>query len=186
MEHDNLKPNSIIEQIWSNLNDGVQDRDHDYHTAVFSSLDNNHQPTSRTIILRSCIKEDKILTFHSDFRSPKTIDIKKNNECFLLFYSSKLKEQLRIKVLSSLQYKNHITKEAWEKTQLMSRKCYLTSFPPGHLINYPTDGIPDHLIGKEPEKIESEKGYINFCVITPIAPLEISQAIFIFLLIDIF
>ena len=27
MKHDNLKPDSIIEQLWSNLNDGVQDRD---------------------------------------------------------------------------------------------------------------------------------------------------------------
>ena len=72
---------------------------------------------------------------------------------------------MRIKTTSIINYQNEIAKEMWDKTKLLSRKCYLTSKDPSSLTTLPEDGIPEHLIGKEPEFEESEKGYKNFTVI---------------------
>ena len=47
----------------------------------------------------------------------------------------------------------------------MSRKCYLSSLPPGTEIKDSWDGLSNKLIGKEPTKNESEIGYKNFSVI---------------------
>ena len=106
-----------------------------------------------------------ILNFHTDYRSPKVSNLKQNNKSMLVFYDHKLKIQMRIKTTSIINYQNEIAKEMWDKTKLLSRKCYLTSKDPSSLTSLPEDGIPEHLIGKEPEFEESEKGYKNFTVI---------------------
>ena len=81
----------------SHLQKSIKDRNHDFHSAVFTNLDNENLPSSRTIILRNISKENNILIFHPDYRSPKIKEIKKNNKCLMLFYSPILKIQLRIK-----------------------------------------------------------------------------------------
>ena len=165
MKEENFNSNTIINNIFLNLEKAAVDRKHDYHNCIFSNLDLNNQPTSRTVVLRSFNQKDNLLTFHTDYRSIKIKEIEKNNNCVILFYSETLKQQLRIKVLASIQNNNLITKKAWEKTQLMSRKCYLSSLPPGTEIKDSWDGLSNKLIGKEPTKNESEIGYKNFSVI---------------------
>ena len=165
MKEENFNSNTIINNIFLNLEKAAVDRKHDYHNCIFSNLDLNNQPTSRTVVLRSFNQKDNLLTFHTDYRSIKIKEIEKNNNCVILFYSETLKQQLRIKVLASIQNNNLITKKAWEKTQLMSRKCYLSSLSPGTEIKDSWDGLSNKLIGKEPTKNESEIGYKNFSVI---------------------
>lgn len=165
MNEENLRPMDVLERVQLNIKKGVRDRRHGYHYMTFSNFDLNNEVSSRTIVLRNYNKKENLITFHSDIRSPKINEIKYNNKCQLLFYSDKLKEQLRINVLSSVEYNNSITKQAWEETRFMSRKCYLTLLPPGTEIDEASDGIPKNLKGKEPQKNESELGYINFAVI---------------------
>ena len=165
MNEECTKPEYVLNRIWLNLEQAVKDRQHDYHNVTFSNLKKNNQVSSRTVILRNFNKKENYLTFHTDIRSPKINEIHYNSKCQILFYSKRLKEQLRIKVLSSVQHNNLIAKKAWDKTQFMSRKCYLTSYPPGTEINKPSDGIPKYLKGKEPQKNESEMGFMNFSVI---------------------
>tara|TARA_Y100000590_G_scaffold361691_1_gene418485 strand:+ start:725 stop:1330 length:606 start_codon:yes stop_codon:yes gene_type:complete len=165
MNEELTNPKYVLEHIWLNLEQATKDRRHDYHNVTFTNLSKNNQVSSRTVILRNFKKKENFLAFNTDIRSPKINAIRYNNNCQLLFYSKKLKEQLRIEVLSFVEHNNSITKKAWNKTQVMSRKCYMTSYPPGTEINEPSDGIPKYLKGKEPKKNESEIGFINFSVI---------------------
>ena len=89
----------------------------------------------------------------------------KNNKSLFVFYDHKLKIQLRIKTTSSINNQNEKAKEMWDKTRLFSRKCYLTLKDPSSVTEFPEDGIPEHLTGKEPSLEESEQGYKNFTVI---------------------
>ena len=106
-----------------------------------------------------------VLNFHTDFRSPKIASLMKNNNSLFVFYEQKLKMQLRIKTISSINNQNTITEKMWERTKLVSRKCYLTQKPPSSVTSLPEDGIDDNLKGKEPTLEESEKGYKNFTVV---------------------
>ena len=155
----------IFEEIKTNLTRGVKDRKHAFHNPVFCNVDQDGGVDSRVVVLRKFDPINMILNFHTDYRSPKVSNLKKNNKSMLVFYDHKLKIQMRIKTTSIINYQNEIAKEMWDKTKLLSRKCYLTSKDPSSLTTLPEDGIPEHLIGKEPEFEESEKGYKNFTVI---------------------
>ena len=155
----------IFEEIKTNLTRGVKDRKHAFHNPVFCNVDQDGGVDSRVVVLRKFDPINMILNFHTDYRSPKVSNLKQNNKSMLVFYDHKLKIQMRIKTTSIINYQNEIAKEMWDNTKLLSRKCYLTSKDPSSLTTLPEDGIPEHLIGKEPEFEESEKGYKNFTVI---------------------
>ena len=75
-----------------------------------------------------------------------------------------LKEWMPL-VIEGRNNQNPIAKEMWGKTKLYSRKCYLTEKAPSSITNFPEDGIDKSLKGKEPSKLESEKGFKNFTVV---------------------
>ena len=157
--------NEIFEDIKRNLARGVKDRKHTFHTPVFSNVNNASEIESRVVVLRKFDAQKLVLNFHTDFRSPKVTNLKKNNNSLFVFYDHKLKIQMRIKTTSILNNQNEIAKVMWDKTRLLSRKCYLTKKDPSSLTSSPEDGIPEHLMGKEPDFEESEKGFKNFTVV---------------------
>ena len=157
--------NEIFEDIKRNLIRAVKDRRHTFHTPVFCNVDNQNSIESRVVVLREFDSQNMVLNFHTDFRSPKVSSLKKNNNSLFVFYDQKLKIQLRIKTISSINNQNTIAEEMWEGIQLISRKCYLTEKTPSSVTTLPEDGINESLKGREPTLEESEKGYKNFTVI---------------------
>ena len=157
--------NEIFEDIKRNLTRGVQDRKHTFHTPVFSNIDNENAIESRVVVLRKFDSLNMVLNFHTDFRSPKVFSLKQNNNSLFVFYDYKLKIQLRIKTVSIINNQNKITEQIWEKTKLVSRKCYLTEKAPSSETDFPEDGIDKKLKGKEPTLEESKQGYKNFTVV---------------------
>ena len=95
MKEEKLKSHLIVEEIWSHLQKSIKDRNHDFHSAVFTNFDNENLPSSKTIILNNIIKENNTLIFYSYYRSPKIKKIKKNNKCLILFYSPILKDSVK-------------------------------------------------------------------------------------------
>ena len=157
--------NKIFEDIKKNLMRAVKDRKHTFHTPVFCNVDNQNSIESRVVVLREFDSQNMVLNFHTDFRSPKVSSLQKNNNSLFVFYDQKLKIQLRIKTISSINNQNTIAEEMWERIQLISRKCYLTEKTPSSVTTLPEDGINESLKGREPTLEESEKGYKNFTVI---------------------
>ena len=155
----------IFEDIKTNLTRGIKDRKHAFHNPVFSNVNLSGDVDSRVVVLRKFDPIKMILNFHTDYRSPKVRNLKKNNKSIFVFYDHKSKIQMRIKTTSVLHYQNKTAKEMWDKTRLLSRKCYLTSKDPSSFTSIPEDGIPEHLNGKEPQFEESEKGFENFTVV---------------------
>ena len=161
----NENPKAIFNNIKELLNYGVKERNNSFHIPVFSNIEKDNSVNSRIVVLRKFDETKLILNFHTDLRSMKLQKLKEYNNSFFVFYDFKLKIQLRIKTLSSINNNNFISKQAWEKTGLFSRKCYLSQKAPSSLTKIPEDGLPDHLKGIDPTKEESEKGYKNFTVI---------------------
>jgi pyridoxamine 5'-phosphate oxidase len=157
--------NEIFEDIIKNLTRGVKDRKHNFHTPVFSNINDENDIESRVVVLRQFDPLSMVLNFHTDFRSPKVYSLIKKNISLFVFYDHKSKIQLRIKTLSLINNQNTVAEEIWGETKLFSRKCYLTEKAPSSITSLPEDGIDDKLKGKEPTLEESEKGYKNFTVI---------------------
>ena len=156
--------NEIEKKLWSLLIRAVNDRSSEFRTPVFICGDKNNLD-GRVVVLRKVDEKNLSLQFHSDIRSTKIDTIKKNPNSSILFYGKKEKIQLRMKVESKLHYNDEITKESWNKTGHISRKCYLVTNGPGTKSEKPTSGLDNKFDNFDFTKEESEAGYKNFCVV---------------------
>ena len=154
----------IQNKYWSMLDDAVTNRASPFRIPVFVCA-NQNEVDGRIIVLRKSDRENKLLQFHTDLRSPKVGILKKNKEASLVFYDKNEKIQLRVKVECEINNQNPIAEESWKKTQHISRRCYLTDNPPGTTSNGPTSGMISQLEDFDYTIEQSEEGYKNFTVI---------------------
>ena len=154
----------ILDEIWSLLQRGVADRNEDFRlpVVIVSSTDSAE---GRVVVLRGAFKDKNILRFHTDFRSSKIKSLKENKKIYFVFYNKKRKIQVRAEGVAIVHKDNEITKEAWTKTQMMSRKCYLSPQAPGDFINDSASDLSKDMGNEIPTYEQSEMGYKNFCVI---------------------
>ena len=154
----------ILDEIWSLLQRGVADRNEDFRlpVVIVSATDSAE---GRIVVLRGAFKEKNILRFHTDFRSSKIKSLKENKKIYFVFYNKKRKIQVRAEGIAIVHKDNEITKEAWTKTQMMSRKCYLSPQAPGDFINDSASDLSKDMGNEIPTYEQSETGYKNFCVI---------------------
>ena len=154
----------IFDEIWTLLARGVVDRSEDFRLPIVI-VNKGESSDGRIVVLRGAFKDKKVLRFHTDLRSTKVDALKENNNIYFLFYNKKRKIQVRAKGKATIHYKDEITDEAWKKTMVISRKCYLATNAPGSISKNPNPGYPKELEGKNPKMEDTETGYENFCVI---------------------
>ena len=156
--------NEIEKKIWSLLISAVSDRNSEFRTPVFICGSDNDLD-GRVVVLRKASQVNNFIQYHSDIRSFKIEKVKKNPNCSILFYGKQEKIQLRLKAECTVHFNGEITKESWENTGHISRKCYLVTNGPGTESVTPTSGLDDKFDNFNYTKEESETGYKNFCVI---------------------
>ena len=154
----------IFDEIWTLLSRGVVDRSEDFRLPVII-VNKGDFADGRIVVLRGAFKDRRVLRFHTDLRSSKIEALKNNQNIYFLFYNKKRKIQVRAKGFATIHHKNSITEEAWKKTQVISRKCYLATNAPGTSSVDPNPGYPKELEGKNPKIEDTEIGFENFCVI---------------------
>ena len=154
----------IEKKIWDLLYDAVKNRSSEFRTPVFI-CGNEKDLDGRVVVLRKADPVKNFIQFHSDIRSSKIEKIKKNPHCSILFYGKEEKIQLRLKIDCEINYNNETTKESWENTGHVSRKCYLVVDGPGTISKKPTSGLIGKFNNFDFTKEESERGYKNFCVV---------------------
>jgi pyridoxamine 5'-phosphate oxidase len=157
-------PKEIEKKIWDLLTQAVTSRTSNFRTPVFI-CGNAEDIDGRVVVLRKADQQNSFVQFHSDLRSSKIPKVKSNPNCALLFYDKEEKIQVRIKSTSTIHQNDEVTKEAWSKTQHISRKCYLVKDGPGTLSETPTSGLEKKYDSFDYTKEESENGYKNFCVV---------------------
>ena len=155
----------ILDKIWDELTLGLNSGKHPFHIFSVSTVKNN-KPDSRTVVLRGVEKENKSISFHTDLRSKKVLQIKESENICALFYDKDSKIQLRIYGSASKETDSLLIKEKWNSSKEMSKLCYLNKIPPGEVINE----SKDYLYGKE-ELNNIELGIKNFSIIN----IKISQ-----------
>ena len=154
----------IEKKIWDLLTNAVTDRSSEFRTPVFI-CGNDKDLDGRVVVLRKADQKNNFIQYHSDIRSSKIEKIKKNPNCSILFYGKQEKIQLRLKTECKIHFNDEITKESWEKTGHVSRKCYLVTNGPGTSSEKPTSGLIGKFDNFDFTKEESEEGYKNFSVV---------------------
>ncbi len=155
----------IEKEIWKSLVLGAERGRDGFHTFVIGNRTDDGVD-QRTVVLREVEPKENQIFCHSDARSTKMADLKKYPQVSLLFYDAQRKFQLRMQALASVYESDYNADRHWVRTRLSSRKCYLTTLPPGAFLEMPSDSIPEEFLGRDPYMEESEKGQENFALIT--------------------
>jgi len=161
-----MNPPEILSEVWAGLERAVVDRRHPWHLAILATCDPKGFPQMRTVVLRAVDAALAELNCHTDVRSPKCREIIARPEISWLLYSPADKVQLRLRGLARLHYGNEKARSAWEKTKPSSRRCYLTTVPPGENLDPESPALPPHLRHLSPSLYESEDGWQNFAVVS--------------------
>jgi len=154
----------VLEQSWTLLKLGASKRNQAMHVGVFCTKTQTGV-TARTVVLRKVEPEARHIIFHTDSRSAKIAEIEASPEVAWLFYDPELRIQLRFTAFAKVHRDDERANLHWEKTQLTSRRCYITEHPPLYPVSEPVSGLKAHLLERTPTAAESEEGREYFTVV---------------------
>lgn len=168
---DSIRINDIDYQLsdlekdcWNRLVTGAVKSRTPFHTPSIATL-HQGEVNMRTVVLRKALPVERALRFHTDIRSSKWAELSLNPSISALFYDASERIQLRVKGSAILHHTNQITAEAWEKTTLSSRRCYLTQHSPSSFSGIPTSGLSEDIEQENFTLAESEVGLQHFGIV---------------------
>lgn len=127
-----LTPTEIRHQIWKELGRATQDRHHAWRTPVFSTVNSKGLINARTVVLRQADVDAEKLQIYTDARSCKVDELQLQPNALFVFWSPRLRWQLRIRVLTSVFTEGPELEGLRERVkQSASARDYLTSAAPG-------------------------------------------------------
>ncbi len=115
--------------IFSELRKAASRKKHPYKNVVLTTV-KEQTPHSRWVVFRKLTLEQNILIY-TDARSEKIKNLRKNQNCGLLFYNNRQGLQIYFNAISTIHQKNELTKKYWQGIVGKSSENYTTVNPPG-------------------------------------------------------
>jgi 3-hydroxyisobutyrate dehydrogenase len=155
----------LEKDCWIQLVNGAIKSRSPFHTPCVATL-NKVSLSMRTVVLRKALPLSKELRFHTDIRSNKWIELQNNDKISALFYDASTRVQIRINGKAVLHFNDEMTSEAWQKTTLSSRRCYLTEASPSSFSEIPTSGLSEIIEQENFSLQDSEAGAKYFGIVS--------------------
>ena len=155
----------VLDAIWSELEGAAKDRRHGFHVPALASIGRDGSPQARSVVLRRVLRETGELHFHTDLRSPKVAEIAVDPRIAWLLYDAGRRLQLRIEAEAVVVRDGPRVDEAWARSALSSRRCYLAPHAPGEIAEEWIANIPAALVARVPTEEESAAGRVHFGLI---------------------
>ncbi|MEX0346929.1 MAG: pyridoxamine 5'-phosphate oxidase family protein [Rhizobiaceae bacterium] len=145
----------LFDKAWKTIEDGVADRHMPAHTPTLATTGNDGLPKLRTIVVRHVSKSELVIRFHTDIRSSKAAELRRQSGCCIHVYDKAAGLQLRFDGYAELHHESTVAKSAWDGSSPMSRKCYGQLQAPGAKLADPNLARLDG----------SSEGFQNFCAV---------------------
>lgn len=127
-------PENLVARVWQELTRATKDRHHKWKTPAFASVDLDGNPQVRTIVLRHANQTLWTLDAYTDSRSSKCQELA-NGRAQLVFWSDRLRWQLRVSVNARVHTEGDLVETAWARmSQTKSSKDYLSNQAPGSAL----------------------------------------------------
>lgn len=105
----------LNDQLWSELEQAVTDRQHGWHTPVLATVDADGLPDARTVVLRAADRAHQTLKVFTDQRSPKVVQLQANPQAQLVFWCPNRQWQLRARVMATIDSNSDQTAAIWTR-----------------------------------------------------------------------
>ena len=127
-----VSPEGIRERIWMELRRAALDRHHEWRTPALVTAGLDGTPDARTVVLRSADIASSCLRFFTDARSKKIAQLAAQPKATLLFWSTRLNWQLRMRVNITTLTNGPEVEAAWERAkQTAAAGDYTSALVPG-------------------------------------------------------
>ncbi|PHP92262.1 pyridoxamine 5'-phosphate oxidase [Pantoea agglomerans] len=116
---------------WTALQESAADPQAGFRYLMLCTVDALLQPQTRTVVLRQCVDDRRMLTFHTDVRSPKWQEMAANPQVTVLGYCHQRRLQLRLAGrVACYAAGSDVARAAWRVLPQHTRQTY-TGGPPG-------------------------------------------------------
>lgn len=154
---------AILARIWHMLERGASQGKDPFHTPVLGTVGAD-TCSLRIVILRSVVPAQRRLCCHTDIRSAKIADLRRNPRVSWLFYHPGEQIQVRLAGMATLHTSDDSAGQAWTRTGPLSRQLYCGAVP-GTPIETPPTGLLGRLRARRLPAADSEAGRRNFAVV---------------------
>jgi hypothetical protein len=155
----------VLRSCWNELGRGVVDRRHGFHVPTLSTIALDGAPCSRAVVLRRVLPESCEIHCHTDLRSGKVAEIRANPRVAWHFYDEGRKLQLRIAAVAEVVSEGLRADDAWSRSAVTSRRCYLAPRAPGDTCEAPSPNLPEGVRDRRPTEVETLPGRANFSLV---------------------
>ncbi|RQS31072.1 pyridoxamine 5'-phosphate oxidase [Burkholderia sp. Bp8992] len=161
------------DRVWSSLESGVSERRSPFTMLQAATLGLDGAPKVRTIVLRQVSRADRVLSFHTDVRSEKVAELRRDSRISIVANDLDALVQIRAEGVASICEDEAQRRAIWASSRPHTLLLYRASLSPGTSINSPEEA---HIDSTAP----SGDGYENFCLVnmtvTRIDWLELARA----------
>lgn len=128
-------PPEIRKRIWQELARAVQDRHHEWRTPVLATTQRGGAPNARMVVLREVDADLARLIIYTDSRSDKVSELASQPDALLVFWSKRLRWQLRVRVSVRVHVAGPLVDAAWVRVrQTAAAGDYLSPAAPGSTL----------------------------------------------------
>jgi len=124
------------------LHAGATTPTHPFRWPVVSTVAPDGGPDSRIVVLRRFDPATRLLVFHTDVRSPKVADLRRDSRCGFLFYEPDDRLQLRLRTTATLHYADELARSEFATLPAHNKASYASVTVPGSVE--PADAAFDY------------------------------------------
>jgi pyridoxine/pyridoxamine 5'-phosphate oxidase len=134
-----LPPENLVARVWQELIRATKDRHHHWKIPALASIARDGSPKVRTIVLRQANQDGWTLDAFTELRSAKCEELSHCHKAQLVFWSDRLRWQLRVTVNAIVYRDGDLIEQAWARVrQSKASKDYLSVQAPGSEITNST------------------------------------------------
>lgn len=148
----------MYDRAWSCLESGVSVQRSPFTMLQAATLGLDDAPKVRTIVLRQVSRADRVLSFHTDVRSEKVAELRRDPRISIVANDLDALVQIRAEGIASICEDEAQRRAIWESSRPHTLLLYRAPLPPGTAITSPEAA---HIDSAAP----SGDGYENFCLI---------------------
>jgi len=164
------------DRLWSCLESGVGTQRSPFTMVQAATLGLDGAPKVRTIVLRQVSRADRLLAFHTDVRSEKVAELRRDPRIAVVASDLDALVQIRAEGVASICDDEAQRRAIWQSSRPHTLLLYRAPLRPGTPIESPEEAH----VTPSPGDAPTDDGYRNFCLVhvtvTRLDWLELARA----------